>query len=173
MKPDWDKLMEQYADNDKILVGDVDCTADDGKELCSTVGVKGYPTIKHGDPSNLQDYQGGRDFDALEKFVKGLKPLCSPANLDLCEDDQKAEIEKIMALENDEIQKTIDEGDKKVKDAETTFNDEVQKLQNSYQKLQEDKEKTIQEITDSGVGMYKAVLAFKKKNPAKEEKDEL
>ena len=41
-----------------------------------------YPTIKHGDVNNLEDYKGGRDFAALQKFAKGLKPVCSPAKLD-------------------------------------------------------------------------------------------
>eukprot|EP00122_Pirum_gemmata_P004931 Pgem_evm1s4493 len=174
MKPDWDTLMGEYKDNEKILVGDVDCTTDEGKDLCSQVGVKGYPTIKHGDPANLQDYQGGRDLDALKAFAAKLKPLCSPSNLDLCEDDDKKKIEEIIAMDNDDIQSKIDDGNKKSEEAEELFNSEVQKLQNTYQKLQEDKEKTLQEITDSGVGMYKAVLAYKKKNPpAAEEKDEL
>eukprot|EP00122_Pirum_gemmata_P021266 Pgem_evm1s19821 len=172
MKPDWDALMETYADNEKILVADVDCTSDGGKDLCSTAGVKGYPTIKHGDPSNLQDYQGGRDKDAIVEFASKLKPLCSPANLDLCEEEDKKKIEEITAMDNGDIEKVIKEGEQKITDADELFNSEVQKLQNAYQKLQEDKEKTVQEINDSGIGMYKAVLAHKKKNPASEEKDE-
>ena len=72
MKPDWDKLISQFKDSSSVLIADVDCTAG-GKSLCDEVGVKGYPTIKHGDPNNLEDYKGGRDFSALEKFAKGLK----------------------------------------------------------------------------------------------------
>ena len=56
MKPDWDKLMEEFADSATQLVADVDCTAE-GKPLCDAHGVKGFPTIKWGDPSDLQDYQ--------------------------------------------------------------------------------------------------------------------
>jgi hypothetical protein len=41
MKPDWDKLMDAFADSDSALVGDVDCTAE-GKDLCTQQGVKGY-----------------------------------------------------------------------------------------------------------------------------------
>eukprot|EP00121_Abeoforma_whisleri_P007668 Awhi_evm1s7006 len=172
MKPDWDKLMTEFKDSESILVGDVDCTAE-GKALCGTVGVKGYPTIKHGDASDLKDYQGGRDFAALQKFARGLKPLCSPANINLCDAEQTAEIERIKAIDNDVLAEDIAAGDKKLADAETFFNDEVQKLQNAYQKLQADKEKTQQEINDSGLGLQKAVLAWKKKNPAADEKEEL
>ena len=75
----------------------MDCTAD-GKPLCDQVGVRGYPTIKHGDPNNLEDYKGGRDYSALEKFAKGLKPVCSPAKLDLCDDETKAKIKELQGL---------------------------------------------------------------------------
>jgi len=150
--------MKEFEGNDKILVGDVDCTAA-GKPLCDSNGVRGFPTIKHGDVSNLEDYQGGRDFDALKKFADGLKPLCSPSNMDLCEEDQKAEIEKLMALSDDEIAAKIAEGDKKLADAEETFNTELEKLQAAYKKLQEDKENTEAEVKDSGLGMLKAVAA--------------
>ena len=94
MKPAWDKLMDAFADSKTALVGDVDCTAA-GKPLCDSNGVQGFPTIKWGDPSALEDYQGGRDFDALKKFAdENLKPMCSPSNIDLCDDDKKAEIKK-------------------------------------------------------------------------------
>jgi len=64
MKPAWDKLMTEYSSSKSALVADVDCTAA-GKPLCDSNGVRGFPTIKYGDPSNLEDYKGGRDFDSL------------------------------------------------------------------------------------------------------------
>merc|ERR1712097_107569 len=127
------------GDDESRLVADVDCTTA-GKALCDQVGVRGYPTIKYGDPNSLEDYKGGRDFAALEKFAKGLKPVCSPAKMDLCEPEMKekeAEIEK----------------------AEKFFTDEVDKLQKAYQKLQEDKESTITAVKDSGLGLMKSVKA--------------
>ena len=60
-----------------------------------TPTVQGFPTIKYGDPSALEDYQGGRDYDSLKKFADGLKPTCSPANIDLCDEEQTAEIKKL------------------------------------------------------------------------------
>ena len=41
MKEDWDKLMQKYEGHASALVGDVDCTADESKELCETHGVQG------------------------------------------------------------------------------------------------------------------------------------
>lgn len=167
MKPDWDKLMTEYEGNAKILVGDVDCTAA-GKPLCDTNGVKGFPTIKYGDVANLEDYQGGRDFAALKKFASELKPLCSPSNLDLCDPEDKAKIEGLMALDDADIAAQIEAGNKKLADAEKTFNDELEKLQSAYKKLQENKEAAEAEVKASGLGMLKAVQAAKKAK-AKEE----
>jgi len=168
MKPDWDTLMSEYEGNAKVIVGDVDCTAA-GKPLCDSNGVKGFPSIKYGDITNLEDYSGGRDLPALKAFAAGLKPLCSPANMDLCEPDQKAEIEKIMALSEEDISAQIKAGDDKLKEAETTFNEALEKLQASYKQLQEDKEKAEAEVKAAGLGMLKAVLAAKKAAPVKEE----
>merc|ERR1711957_475935 len=56
MKPDWDKLMAEFKDSKTALVADVDCTAG-GKALCDRIGVRGYPTIKQGDPNNMEDYK--------------------------------------------------------------------------------------------------------------------
>merc|ERR1719504_3223 len=103
MKPAWDKLMGDFKDSKTALVADVDCTAD-GKPLCDSNGVRGFPTIKYGDPNALEDYEGGRDFDSLLTFAKeNLKPTCSPSNIDLCDDDKKAEIAKLQAMSDDDL----------------------------------------------------------------------
>jgi hypothetical protein len=168
MKPDWDKLMTEFADNSKIGVYDVDCTTA-GKPLCDSSGVKGFPTIKYGDPSNLESYEGGRDFSALQKFAQGLKPLCSPNNMDLCDDEQKAEIVKVQAMSAEEIDTAIAAADKKAADAETTFSEALEVLQASYKKLQDDKEATLAEVKASGVGLLKSVKAAMAAAPGKEE----
>lgn len=169
MKPDWDKLMGEYEGHASILVGDVDCTTE-GKPLCDSNGVKGFPTIKHGDPSALEDYEGGRTMDALQTFAKGLKPSCSPSNIDLCDEEGKAEIEKIQAMSAEDLDAFIAASDKSAADAETTFKTELEKLQASYEKLSKDKEATLAEIKASGIGTYKAVKAAAgKASAAKEE----
>jgi len=61
--------MEKYNDHPEVLVADVDCTAS-GKTLCETHGVQGFPTIKYGNPEDLEDYEGGRSFDDLAKFAQ-------------------------------------------------------------------------------------------------------
>jgi len=92
------------------LIADVDCTTDTGKPLCEKIGVEGFPTIKWGDASNLEAYEGGRDYDAMKKFAKdNLKPLCSPANIDLCDEDKKKEIADFQAMPLEDLNKQIEE----------------------------------------------------------------
>jgi hypothetical protein len=164
MKPAWDQLMEE---NDSVF--DVDCTAG-GSSLCQAQGVQGYPTIKYGDPSALEDYQGGRSYDDLKKFAdENLKPSCGPSNLDLCDDDKKKEIEELMALSDDDLKSKIEDGEKKIKDAEDNFEAEVKKLQAKYESLQEEKKTAQEAVKASGLGLLKSVKAAK----AKAAKDEL
>jgi succinate dehydrogenase flavin-adding protein (antitoxin of CptAB toxin-antitoxin module) len=169
MAPDWEKLAEEWEGNAVGLVAEVDCTAD-GKALCDANGVRGFPTLKYGDPTSLDDYQGGRSFDALSAFAKeNLKPICSPSNLDICDDDKKKQIEELMAKSDDELASAISEEEKKLEDAEEDFKKEVEKLQKTYQSLMEEKDAKIAAVKQAGLGLMKSVKAAK----AKAAKDEL
>lgn len=172
MKPAWDKLMKEYKDSETILIADADCTAG-GKALCNSVGVKGYPTIKHGDPSDLQDYNGGRSASDLKKFAKSLKPSCSVANLDLCDAEQKAGIEAIQAMSAEDLEADIAKGDAEMAAAEETFKSEVEKLQSTYKSLMEAKDAAIEAVKDSDYGLKKSVRAAQKKAKKQAAKDEL
>jgi len=157
MKPDWDKLMEAFAGSSTQLVADVDCTAD-GKPLCDEVGVKGYPTIKWGDPSDLQDYQGGRTYDDLKAFAdENLKPVCSPKNIDLCDDAKKADILKFQGMPDADLEAAIAAEEEKLEEAEEEFKNEVQKLQDRYQALSTEKDEKIAAVKAAGLGLMKAV----------------
>jgi hypothetical protein len=172
MKPAWDKLMKNWNKGDRAktsVIADVDCTGE-GKPLCDDSGVKGFPTIKWGDRDNLEDYDGGRDYEALKAFAKeNLKPICSPANLDLCDADKKKEIEELQALDLAALEAKVEEKKKLIKDAETHFETELKQLQDTYQKLQEDKDNAIKEVKASGLGLMSAVLAAKKAGGGKDE----
>lgn len=103
MKPAWDKLMAEFDGS----VFDVDCTAA-GQSLCTKQGVRGYPTIKYGEPGDLKDYNGGRDFASLKKFAEAnLGPSCGPADLELCDDATKTKLEKYMGWPKDKLEKKI------------------------------------------------------------------
>ena len=163
MKPAWDKLIKEYDGHASALVADVDCT-EAGKDLCETHGVEGFPTIKWGDPSSLEDYEGGRDYEALAEFAKeNLKPICSPANIDICSAEKKAEIEKLMKMPKDDLDKEIEEKEKELKAASELFEAEVEKLQAKYEELEKEKTATIAKAKESGLSLLKAVAAHKEK----------
>jgi len=162
MKPAWDKLMAEFKDSKTALVTDVDCTAA-GKELCSDIGVSGYPTIKYGDPNALEDYKGGRDFDSLKKFAEeNLGPTCGPANLDLCDDAKKADIAKFSKMSESDLEAAITEKTEAAAKLETDFKEFVEGLQKSYTAANEKKDKDVEEIKNSGLGIMKAVAAHNK-----------
>jgi hypothetical protein len=162
MKPDWDKLVDAFTHSKTALIADVDCTAE-GKSLCEENGVRGYPSIKYGDPSALEDYQGGRDYESLKTFAdENLKPMCFPTNINLCGNERKAEIKKFQDMADDDLKKIIKEKEMVIADAEKTFKEEVQKLQDEHSKLSSEKVAKLEEIKKSGLGLMKAVQEFKK-----------
>jgi len=160
MKPDWDKLMAAYKDHKTTLVADVDCTTE-GKALCETVGVEGFPTIKYGDPSDLQDYEGGRDFAALKKFADELGPLCSPSNMDLCSEEKKKQIKEYQAMGAAKLDELIASKDAEMKKLQSDFDAFLEGLQKQYTEADEKKTADLKAIKDSGLGLAKAVLKQK------------
>eukprot|EP00494_Astrolonche_serrata_P026252 UN26513 len=98
MKPAWDRLADEYAKSDEVVIADVDCTAA-GQSLCQQVGVRGYPTIKYYIAGQQKDYQGGRDFDSLKRHVTSNMgpppPPCTLEDVDgTCNKREKRFIEK-------------------------------------------------------------------------------
>jgi len=161
MKPAWDKLMEEFKDSKATLVADVDCTAG-GKDLCEEIGVQGFPSIKHGDPNSLEDYEGGRDFESLKTFAnENLGPKCGPANLDLCDAAQKEKINEFIAMSPEDLDNTIKEKEAEMKQADADFEELLKGLNSQYEAKQKETEAKKKEIKESGLGMAKSVLAHK------------
>jgi thioredoxin-like negative regulator of GroEL len=157
MKPAWDQLGDEFAGSKTVLIGDVDCTVE--KDLCSKFGVRGYPTIKSftGNPDG-DAYEGGRDFASLKKFAdESLGPSCSNENIDLCDDDQKAILEKYNKMSAAERKKIVDDTDKEIADLEENFKSEVKKLQANYEKLMADKDATIKAVQTKELGLLKSI----------------
>ena len=158
MKPAWDKLMEQYEDSETVLIGDVDCIGS-GKPLCDEVGVQGFPTIKYGDPDNLEAYQGGRDFDALDEFAKVLKPPCNVNTLEHCSVEDKVLIDDLSTAPLEYIKNLLDLEKQERETIEKTFEDAVNDLQDQYQKLQQKKKDDTAALKKKyNVGITKKML---------------
>jgi len=163
--------MDDFKDSKTALVADVDCTAG-GQSLCEKNGVKGYPTIKYGDPTDMQKYEGGRSYDDLKKFAdENLGPTCGPDNLDLCNDEDKKLINKFMKMDIDELSEAIEEADTKIGNVQAKGEKAVKKLQDKMSALQKDIEKAnkkkdeelAKEKKKLGYSMMKAVATAAKK----------
>merc|ERR1712190_594945 len=99
--------------------------------------VKGYPTLKWGDPGDLKDYDGGRTFNDLKTFAdENLGPTCGPDNLDLCDDGQKKLIAKFQKMDVDELDMKIEEDEAKVKKIEDAAKKKVDGLEKQISNLQ-------------------------------------
>ena len=134
----------------------MDCTAD-GKSLCTAHGVRGYPTIKWGDPADLKDYKGGRDFETLKKFAdENLKPICSPINLDLCDDEKKGKIKKYQEMDAVSLEAAIASEEKELKEVEEKHKAEVKALEDKFGAFKQEKA--------SGISLMKSVKVASKKD---------
>lgn len=161
MKPAWDAVSKEYKNSDFVLMADVDCVGE-GKEICDKNGVRGFPTIKYGDPNNLEDYKGGRDEDALRKFAAELKPSCNVATHDHCSDEQIKVIEGFQKLEKEELQQLIDKAEAGIMGFEAQFEKKVKELQALYEEYVSTKEKGVMDIEkSSNMNLMKSVLHHK------------
>eukprot|EP00929_Paragymnodinium_shiwhaense_P085983 TRINITY_DN46462_c0_g1_i1.p1 TRINITY_DN46462_c0_g1~~TRINITY_DN46462_c0_g1_i1.p1 ORF type:complete len:223 (+),score=72.32 TRINITY_DN46462_c0_g1_i1:152-820(+) len=162
MKPAWDKLMKNWNKGDRLktsLVADVDCIGA-GRRLCEENQVKGFPTIKWGHPEGLHTYEGGRGYDDIKQFAKeNLKPMCSPTNIEHCDDDKKKQISVLQALPPEELRLRIKEKQKEIKDVEQKYDAEMQALQAAFSKLQKDKDEAIKKVQESGLNLIQLVQA--------------
>ena len=148
MAPAWDALTADFKDSKEIFVGECDCTGG-CKSLCESVGVQGYPTIKYGDPSMLQDYKGQRDYDTMKSHaLTNIKLSCSPSRRDLCTDAEQTEMDEIMAMEQSAVLAAIKEREDKVAEVEKEFQTGVEGLQKQYKQMMETKEQKTSALQD-------------------------
>jgi len=158
MKPAWDAVMEEFASSDSILVADVDCV-EAGKPLCDKVGVKGFPTIKYGDPNDLQDYKGGREKDDLSSFAASLKPGCKTDTLENCSDEEKKVIEGLKGKSYEALKEMILNESKENEQVQKDFKAEVDKLQTIFMDLSNDRDKKVLDIKERyNIGLVNQIL---------------
>merc|ERR1711975_182089 len=98
-----------------------------------------------------------------KKFAEAnLGPTCGPANLDLCGDAKKADIEKFSKMSASELEAAIKEKTEAMEKLEKDFKEFVEGLQKQYSDASEKKEKDVEAIKNSGLGLMKAVAAHAK-----------
>lgn len=159
LRPGWDRLMRKNTD-ESILIAEVDCEGM-GEKLCTDNDVKAYPTIKYGNPHSLEIYDGKRDKRTLKKFLQGLKPLCSPASTENCNEEEKEIINKFMEMPYKKLKKEIEKDEKKMNEAQETLEKGMLKLQEDFRKLQDEQAASIKKVEDTGMDVMRIVLKHK------------
>jgi hypothetical protein len=155
------QLAEEWNRHEVGFVAEVDC-AGAGKTFCDFEDIRGFPTLKYGDPSRLEEYSGGRSYDDLAEFAKNnLTPLCSPKNLHLCDADKQKMIDQYFKMSKEELTLLIKAEEDKLTDAEEKFEELVQALQHRYQELTEEKDDAIAAVKEGGLALMKSVKKAK------------
>ena len=158
-----EQLAEEWHGDKVGLIAEVDCTGD-AKPLCDAKGVYQFPTIKYGDPTSLEVYDGARTYDDLLSFSKAnLTPICTPSNIEVCDDERKKLIEEYQHLTWGEIQARIKEEQTKLQNLTKEFDDAVQKLQDDYQTRLDAKDKKIADIRSSDLRLLQSIQKAKAK----------
>jgi hypothetical protein len=105
----WTKL-SQHIDDENVVIGEVDCTAEDSEDICDYHEIDGYPTLKYGESGGyLWEYYEGQTFPQLYEFAKeNLKLTCSPNNVNLCDKKQKTVVDKLMAKTIEDLSAALD-----------------------------------------------------------------
>mmetsp|Transcript_90791 Transcript_90791/g.180536 ORF Transcript_90791/g.180536 Transcript_90791/m.180536 type:complete len:178 (-) Transcript_90791:86-619(-) len=176
MKPAWDKLMKDYDGMAGTLVADVDCDGD-GRDLCEKHDIEGYPTVKWGDPSDLVDYEGEREYDDMKKFAEeNLKPMCSPANFELCDEEKKSQISDFRAMGSTNLESKVKQVKKQMKKVSSDFDKRMERLEEEQGEVEEElnelekkkKDKISETKRKTGFPLMQAVLE-EKGNTTKDE----
>jgi len=168
MKPDWDKLAEEFKDSPNVAVYDVDCTAK-GESLCTKVGVKGYPTIKYylADDAKAKDYNEGRDYKSIHKFIeKTFKAACKIDTKEGCSEAQVKIIDELKEKSVEDVKayvKSREEEGQALKDKRWAHIEESKKAIKQLKK--EEAEITLKKNT------AQRVVEFKEPPPQKKRKE--
>eukprot|EP00747_Dinoflagellata_sp_TGD_P025606 gnl/TRDRNA2_/TRDRNA2_131364_c0_seq2.p1 gnl/TRDRNA2_/TRDRNA2_131364_c0~~gnl/TRDRNA2_/TRDRNA2_131364_c0_seq2.p1 ORF type:complete len:299 (+),score=92.24 gnl/TRDRNA2_/TRDRNA2_131364_c0_seq2:185-1081(+) len=160
MTGDWNKLAGLYKNSKRTLIANADC-AGTGQSLCGKMGVGGYPTlkaiIKDKDPWKPSEYNGGRDFMSLKRYVEAnlAGPECSLEDKEGCEKEELQILEESERMTSEqrrarmkELEAQKVEKEKMVKDLQKEVKD-VQKAI-TYTKLGGEKPDVVLQLTNDG-----------------------
>ena len=131
-------MASEFADSDKVVVADVDCTGA-GEPLCERFGVEGFPTIKSFSPpdSDGEDYEGGRSLEELRAFALTLGPGCSASTKEACSPEALAELEQVMSTPPAELLEELKALKKKLADSQAAHDELLKSLQAQYEASEE------------------------------------
>lgn len=118
LAPDWKKVEKAYERNDKLLVGNVDCSDGPPQQsgqggrnpLCDKYRAMALPTILYFYPptKKASHYDGNKTTDNLLAFAAELVSDCSFAEQDACTDEQKAFLTEFGELDKASLKEKAD-----------------------------------------------------------------
>ena len=137
--------------------------------MCKFHDIESFPTIKYGNPYDLEEYNGGRSYEDLSTFAKeNLKPICSPSNVELCDEESKTTIETYLAMPPTKLAELLKAEEQKLTDAETKYQEEMEKLQEQYEQLEIEKKETIAAVRNGDIGIMRSISKAKSAKERKE-----
>jgi len=173
MAGDWEQLEKDFEGHAVALVGSVDCTTED--TLCEAFQVDGFPSLAWGEASATESYDGGRDYASLKAFADEhiTKLVCSISNIDVCSDEEKAEITKVDGMTDDELKAVAAKIGDLAKVEEKKFQKYIFELQNQYEAESSQHNDRIQAIKDEHKFKYVQQIFAKRGIPNPLDEDQI
>jgi len=109
VKPTWDKLGEAYKASKTVLIGDVDCTSEQGEPLCKKLSVGKFPTFMYWTRDTGEEglpWNGERDYEIWNEFVTNQLvhfTWCNANSKENCSDEQVTYIAEQQGKTKDEL----------------------------------------------------------------------
>lgn len=140
MAPDVEKLAKDYEKSRSTMIIQVDCASNEGQGLCGRMGVQGYPSLKafkkDGNINRGDDYNGGRDYRSMKKYVETnlAGPECSLEDKEGCEPAELKILEESEKMKPGDRREKIKEMEGQIKDKKKQMKDiekEIKELEKS------------------------------------------
>lgn len=132
MGPAWEQLASDYEKSPTTLIAEVDCTEE--KDLCSEFDVQGFPTLLWGDVSDMNDYDGYRDYESLTEFAEEnlTTEFCSIHNVDACSKAEQDAIAELKKKTSQELHDIVKEFETEAEEADSLYQAEVERIEELY-----------------------------------------
>ena len=146
LAPTWEDLAEKHTDS-KVVIGEMDCTADNNKELCSSMGVSGYPTLLYSKGFEFEKYGSGRDIKELTNFVETELGETCLDNRELCSEEDQALLKGYESYTAEELKEKLEKAKQKKKEAQDTFTENVNGLNKQYEQFKTEKADAVRKAS--------------------------
>lgn len=168
--PDFQSLAREYRNEEEILFGKVNCNGN-SKELCTSVGVSGYPSVYYGNPHALKRFKRGRTLEAnLETMKETLELACWPSKPEYCTEEEIELYSQLMERSVDDLGDEVVIEKKKIFDAEQFVSDEKAKMKERFDVERAERDAIFD---NSDYWLAKATLYLKKSEGLSGDHDEL